>query len=69
MEAVKLHFPGGNTCIHTPTVKLAGKPSLPDSIVVVSKDQMNYVPRMHRAELTLCCCCSQSSWEMKSKLP
>lgn len=43
MEATELRFPGGNTCMHTPTVKLAGKTSLSDFVVVVSKDQMNYV--------------------------
>lgn len=43
MEATELRFPGGNTCMYTPTVKLVGKPSLSDYVVVVSKEQINYV--------------------------
>lgn len=43
MEAAELRFPGGDTFMHNPTVELAGKPSLSNSVVVVSKDQMNYL--------------------------
>lgn len=43
MEAAELSFPGSNKSIHTPTVKLAGKPSLSDFVVAVSKDQINYI--------------------------
>lgn len=43
MEGAELRFPGGDTFIHTPAVELAGKPSLSNYVVVVSKDQMNYL--------------------------
>lgn len=36
-------FPWSDTFIHTATVELAGKPSLSNKVVVVSKDQMNYL--------------------------
>lgn len=68
MEATELRFPGGNTCIYTPTVKLIGKPSLSDAVVVVSKEQINYVSQ-DASRSQLCPALGRTdSWEMESNL-
>lgn len=69
MEAAELRFPGGDTFIHIPTVELAGKPSLFNYVVVVSKDQMNYLSQDASRSQRRFAAEPRSSWEMKSKLP
>lgn len=59
LEAAELRFPGSDMWSHTSTVKLAGKPSLSDSVVVVSRTKWTTYSRMHRAKLRLSCCWSQ----------
>lgn len=55
MEAAKLRFSGSDTNIQTPTVKLAGKLRLSNSVVVVFKDQVNYI--------------SQDAWHRVTAIP